>query len=170
MESGARVLVDALVEYGAELIFGVPGESYITVLDALLDAPSLRYVVCRQEGGAAAMAEAYGKMTGRPGIAFVTRGPGATNASIGVHVARQDETPMLLFVGQVSSALRGREAFQEVDFAAMFEPLAKWAVEVDAPERLGEIVARAFEIASSGRPGPVVVALPEDVLSAPAAG
>ncbi|MGP6158179.1 MAG: thiamine pyrophosphate-dependent enzyme [Vulcanimicrobiaceae bacterium] len=166
METGARVLVDALVRHGVELIFGVPGESYITVLDALLDSPSLHYVVCRQEGGATAMAEAHGKLTGRPGVAFVTRGPGATNASIGVHIARQDETPMLLFIGQVPRALRGREAFQEVDFATMFEPLAKWAVEVDAPERLGDVVARAFEVAASGRPGPVVVALPEDVLSA----
>jgi acetolactate synthase-1/2/3 large subunit len=169
MKTGARVLVDALVRHGVELVFGVPGESYLAVLDAMLDAPSPRYVVCRQEGGASAMAEAYGKLTGRPGVAFVTRGPGATNASIGVHVARQDETPMLLFIGQVPREMRGREAFQEVDLAAMFAPLAKWAVEVDAPERLGDVVARAFEIAASGRPGPVVVALPEDVLSAPLA-
>lgn len=163
--TGGRLLVDALVANGVDLAFCVPGESYLAVLDALLDVPSLRLVTCRQEGGASAMAEAAGKLTGRPGICFVTRGPGATNASIGIHVARQDETPLLLFVGQVPRGQRGREAFQEVDFVQMFAPLAKWTVEIDAPSRIPEIVARAFAVATSGRPGPVVVALPEDVLS-----
>ena len=163
--TGGRLLVDALVANGVDLAFCVPGESYLAVLDALLDVPSLRLVTCRQEGGASAMAEAAGKLTGRPGICFVTRGPGATNASIGIHVARQDETPLLLFVGQVPRGQRGREAFQEVDFVQMFAPLAKWTVEIDAPSRIPEIVARAFALATSGRPGPVVVALPEDVLS-----
>ena len=165
--SGGRVLVDALVANGVDLAFCVPGESYLAVLDALVDVPAIRLVTCRQEGGASAMAEAAGKLTGRPGICFVTRGPGATNASIGVHVARQDETPMLLFVGQVPRGQRGREAFQEVDIAAAFAPLAKWTVEIDDASRIGELVARAFAVATSGRPGPVVIALPEDVLSEP---
>ena len=165
--TGGRILVDALVANGVDLAFCVPGESYLAVLDALFDVPSIRLVVGRQEGGVTAMAEAAGKLTGRPGIAFVTRGPGATNASIGVHVARQDETPLLLFVGGVPRAHRGREAFQEIDIVAVFGPLAKWAVEIDDAARIPEVIARAFAVAMNGRPGPVVVALPEDVLSEP---
>jgi acetolactate synthase-1/2/3 large subunit len=164
------VLVDALVTNGVRLAFCVPGESYLAVLDALVDVPAIQLVTCRQEGGASAMAEAVGKLTGRPGVCFVTRGPGAMNASIGVHVARQDDTPMLLFVGQVPRAQRGREAFQEIDVVATFGPIAKWAVEIDDPARIGEIVSRAFATAMSGRPGPVVVALPEDILTTWVAG
>jgi len=168
--TAARVLVDTLVTNGVELAFCVPGESYLSVLDALVDVPAIRLVTCRQEGGASAMAEAVGKLTGRPGVCFVTRGPGAMNASIGVHFARQDDTPLILFVGQVPRAQRGREAFQEIDVVATFAPLAKWAVEIDDPARIGEIVTRAFATAMSGRPGPVVVALPEDVLTARVSG
>ncbi|MDQ2857679.1 MAG: thiamine pyrophosphate-binding protein [Candidatus Eremiobacteraeota bacterium] len=164
--TGARLLVDALVANGVDLAFCVPGESYLAVLDALVDTPSIRLVTCRQEGGASAMAEGAGKLSGRPGVCFVTRGPGATNASIGVHVARQDETPLVLFVGQVPRSQRGREAFQEIDIAQTFAPLAKWAVEIDDPARIVEIVTRAFATALAGRRGPVVVGLPEDVLSA----
>lgn len=163
--TAARALVDALVTNGVKLAFCVPGESYLAVLDALVDVPAIRLVTCRQEGGASSMAEAVGKLTGRPGVCFVTRGPGAMNASVGVHVARQDDTPMLLFVGQVPRGQRGREAFQEIDVVATFAPLAKWAVEIDDPSRIGEIVTRAFATAMSGRPGPVVIALPEDVLT-----
>ncbi|HSI40822.1 MAG TPA: thiamine pyrophosphate-binding protein [Xanthobacteraceae bacterium] len=164
VRSGARLLVDALVAHGVERAFGVPGESYLDVLDALADT-SIDFVVCRQESGAAMMAEAAGKLTGRPGICFVTRGPGATNASAGIHVAQQDSTPMILFVGQIARSMRGREAFQEVDYRAAFGPLAKWAVEIDEAARVPEIVARAFRVATQGRPGPVVVALPEDMLA-----
>jgi acetolactate synthase-1/2/3 large subunit len=163
--TGARLLVDCLLEQGVTTAFGVPGESYLAVLDALHDAP-IRMVPNRQEGGAAFMAAAFGKLTGRPGICFVTRGPGATNAAIGVHTARQDSAPMILFVGQVARDMIGREAFQEVDYRAAFGPLAKWATEIDDPDRVPEIVARAFAVALSGRPGPVVVALPEDMLAA----
>jgi acetolactate synthase-1/2/3 large subunit len=163
--TGAQILVDALRVHGADLAFGVPGESYLAVLDALYDAGNaIRFVSCRQEGGAAFMADAYGKLTGRPGICFVTRGPGACNASIGVHTALQDSTPLILFVGQVGRKVRGREAFQEVEFRQMFAPLAKWVAEIDSPVRIPEMVSRAFHIAVSGRPGPVVLALPEDVL------
>ncbi len=162
--SGGQVLVDQLVLHGADLAFGVPGESYLAVLDALHDAP-LRLVVTRHESGAANMAEAYGKLTGRPGICMVTRGPGATNASNGVHTAFQDSTPMLLLIGQVARDTVGREGFQELDYRAMYGAIAKWATQVDDPARLPEIVARAFAVATSGRPGPVVLALPEDVLS-----
>jgi acetolactate synthase-1/2/3 large subunit len=165
--TGARVLVDCLRVQGVGTIFGVPGESYLAVLDALYDAPEIRLVPNRHEGGAGFMAAAWGKLTGQPGIAFVTRGPGAANAAIGVHTARQDSAPMILFVGQVATDMRGREAFQEVDYAAAFGPLAKWATEVAHPDRIPETVARAFATALSGRPGPVVVALPEDVLAAP---
>ncbi len=161
--SGARILVEQLCAFGIDTAFGVPGESYLDVLDALLDAP-LRFVTCRQEGGAAMMAEAWGKLGPAPGVCFVTRGPGATNASAGVHVARQDSTPMLLLIGDVARGHRGREAFQEVDFEAMFAPLAKWTVRIDAAGRIPELLSRAICTASSGRPGPVVVALPEDVL------
>ena len=169
--TGARLLVDCLLAQGVTTVFGVPGESYLAVLDALHDVPDrIRLVPNRQEGGAAFMAAAWGKLTGTPGIAFVTRGPGATNAAIGVHTARQDSAPMILFVGQVARAMRDREAFQEVDYRAAFGPLAKWATEIDDADRIPEIVARAFAVALSGRPGPVVVALPEDMLSGPADG
>jgi acetolactate synthase I/II/III large subunit len=162
--SGGQVLVDQLVLHGTELCFGVPGESYLAVLDALHGAP-LRLVVTRHEGGAANMAEAYGKLTGRPGVCMVTRGPGATHASNGVHTAFQDSTPMLLLIGQVARDTVGREGFQELDYRAMYGAIAKWATQVDSAERLPEIVARAFAVATSGRPGPVVLALPEDMLS-----
>lgn len=166
MPNGGKLLVECLLALGATKSFGVPGESYLPVLDALYEtAGRLDYVLCRNEGGAAFMASAYGKLTGTPGICFVTRGPGATNASIGVHTAMQDSSPMILFVGQVSTDMKGREAFQEIDYGAVFGPLAKWAVEIDDVDRLPEIVARAWTIALSGRPGPVVVALPEDMLA-----
>jgi acetolactate synthase-1/2/3 large subunit len=168
--TGGRLLVDCLLAQGVTTAFGVPGESYLAVLDALHDTPEIRLVPNRQEGGAAFMAAAWGKLTGAPGIAFVTRGPGATNAAIGVHTARQDSAPMILFVGQVARRMRGREAFQEVDYRAAFGPLAKWATEIDEADRIPEIVARAFAVALTGRPGPVVVALPEDLLSGPAEG
>jgi acetolactate synthase-1/2/3 large subunit len=162
--SGGQVLVDQLALHGAELCFGVPGESYLAVLDALHDAP-LRLIVTRHEGGAANMAEAYGKLTGRPGICLVTRGPGATHASNGVHTAMQDSTPMILLVGQVAREAIGREAFQELDYRAVFGSMAKWATQIDRAERVPELMARAFAVATSGRPGPVVVALPEDMLA-----
>jgi acetolactate synthase-1/2/3 large subunit len=161
---GGRVLVDQLLRNGIDTMFCVPGESFLPVLDALHDAP-VRLVVCRQEGGAAHMAAAYGRLTGRPGICLVTRGPGATNASVGVHTAAQDSAPMLLLVGQVSRSRRGREAFQELEVARVFAPMAKWAAEVDDPARIPELLARAITVALSGRPGPVVLALPEDVLA-----
>jgi acetolactate synthase I/II/III large subunit len=162
--TGGRILVDNLVAQGCDRIFTVPGESFLPVLDALVDVPQIDVVVTRAEGGAAFMAEADGKMTHRPGICFVTRGPGATNASIGIHVARQDSTPMILFVGDVARDARDREGFQEVDFAAMFAPLAKWAARIDDAARIPEYVARAYATAMGGRPGPVVLALPEDML------
>nr|HNI24663.1 thiamine pyrophosphate-binding protein [Plasticicumulans sp.] len=164
--SGARILVDQLLALGADLGFCVPGESYLPVLDALYDARDhFRLITCRNEGGAAFMAEAAGKLTGRPGLCFVTRGPGACNAAIGVHTAQQDSTPMLLFIGQVGRAFRGREAFQEVDYRQMYAPLAKWVTELDSAARIPEILGRAWHVATSGRPGPVVIALPEDVLA-----
>ena len=170
MRSGGQILVDALRVHGAETAFCVPGESYLAVLDALHDArDAIRLISCRQEGGAAFMAEAYGKLTGRPGICFVTRGPGACNASIGVHTAKQDSTPMILFVGQVGRDAVEREAFQEVDFRRMYGQLAKWVAQVDDPARLPELVSRAFHVALAGRPGPVVLALPEDMLTERAA-
>jgi acetolactate synthase I/II/III large subunit len=162
--SGGQVLVDQLALHGAELCFGVPGESYLAVLDALHDAP-LRMIVTRHEGGAANMAEAYGKLTGRPGICLVTRGPGATHASNGVHTAMQDSTPMILLVGQVARETIGREAFQELDYRAVFGSMAKWATQIDRAERVPEVMARAFAVATAGRPGPVVIALPEDMLT-----
>jgi acetolactate synthase I/II/III large subunit len=162
--SGGQILVDQLVIHGAELAFGVPGESYLPVLDAIYDAP-LRLIAARHEAGAANMAEAYGKLTGRPGICLVTRGPGATHASVGVHTAFQDSTPMILFVGQVARGHRGREAFQEIDLDQVFGSLAKGVLELDDPSRIPELVAHAFTLAASGRQGPVVVSLPEDVLS-----
>jgi acetolactate synthase-1/2/3 large subunit len=162
--TGGRILVDQLELQGIDVCFGVPGESYLPVLDALRDS-SLEYVVCRHEAGAANMAEACGKLTGRPGICLVTRGPGATQASVGVHTADQDSTPLILLVGQVPRRSRGRQAFQEVDYQEMFGGLAKLVVEADAADRLPEQLARAFDAALSGRPGPVVVSLPEDVLA-----
>jgi acetolactate synthase-1/2/3 large subunit len=167
MRTGGRILVDCLAAQGVDRVFCVPGESYLEALDALRDAP-VEIVVARQEGGAAMMAEADGKLTGRPGVCFVTRGPGATNAAAGVHVAMQDSTPMILFVGQIERGMRGRGAFQEVDYRRTFGDLAKWADEIDDPARLPEIVSRAFHVAMSGRPGPVVLALPEDMLRAAA--
>lgn len=164
--SGGQILVDALLLNQVERAFCVPGESYLAVLDALHDArDQIDLVVCRQEGGAAYMAEAHAKLTGKPGICFVTRGPGATNAAVGVHTAFQDSTPMLLFIGQVARDQLGREAFQEVDYRQMYAPLAKWVVQIDDPRRLPELLAQAFQRAISGRPGPVVVVLPEDMLT-----
>ncbi|PZO81076.1 MAG: thiamine pyrophosphate-binding protein [Sphingomonas hengshuiensis] len=162
--TGGRILVDALVTQGCDRIFHVPGESFLAVLDALHDTPAIDLVTCRQEGGVGFMACADGVLTGRPGVAFVTRGPGATNASIGVHVAMQDSVPMLLFIGDVDRGMRDREGFQEVDFATMFAPLAKLVLRIDDPARIPEYVARAWRTATSGRPGPVVIALPEDML------
>jgi acetolactate synthase-1/2/3 large subunit len=162
--TGGQILVDQLVIQGVERLTCVPGESYLAVLDALHDA-SIDVLVCRNEGGAAMMAEAYGKLTGRPGICFVTRGPGATNASPGVHIAAQDSTPMILFIGQIERGMREREAFQEVNYKAVFGSIAKWVVEIDEPARIPELVARAFRVACQGRPGPVVIALPEDILT-----
>ncbi|WP_375458455.1 thiamine pyrophosphate-binding protein [uncultured Enterovirga sp.] len=162
--TGGRILVDQLVAQGVQRATCVPGESYLAVLDALYDA-EIDVLVCRNEGGAAMMAEAQGKLTGRPGICFVTRGPGATNASPGIHIARQDSTPMIVFVGQVDSTMREREAFQELDYRAVFGTMTKWAVEIDRVDRIPEIVARAFRVAMQGRPGPVVIALPEDMLT-----
>lgn len=162
--TGAQVLVDQLIIQGTDRIFTVPGESFLSVLDALHDCSEIETIATRQDGSAAFMAEADGKLTGTPGIAFVTRGPGATNASIGVHTAMQDSTPMILFIGDVARDDRDREGFQEVDFTAMFAPLAKWAARIDNAARIPEYIARAFDTASSGRPGPVVLALPEDML------
>ncbi|MDX5984971.1 thiamine pyrophosphate-binding protein [Sphingomonas echinoides] len=162
--TGGRILVDQLVAQGCDRIFTVPGESFLAVLDALHDTPEIDLVVCRQEGGVGFMACADGALTGQPGVAFVTRGPGATNASIGVHVAMQDSQPMVLFIGDVDRATKDREAFQEIDFPAMFGPIAKWAAKIDDARRIPEYVARAWNVAMSGRPGPVVLALPEDML------
>lgn len=164
LRSAAELLVDCLAVQGADRIFTVPGESFLAVLDALHERADIATITCRQEGGAAFMAAADGALTGRPGIAFVTRGPGATNASIGVHVAHQDSQPMILFVGDVARQMRDREGFQEVDFAAFFAPIAKWAARIDDPARIPEYIARAFSMAINGRPGPVVLALPEDML------
>jgi len=161
--TAARILVDQLIAQGVERAACVPGESYLSVLDALIES-DIDLITCRAEGGAAMMAEAYGKLTGRPGICFVTRGPGATNASPGLHIAAQDSTPMILFVGQVERGMRHREAFQELDYPATFGAIAKWVVEIDRADRIPEIIARAFRVAMQGRPGPVVIALPEDML------
>ena len=160
----ARLLVDCLVEQGCDRLFTVPGESFLPVLDALYDCAAIQTVTCRHESGAAFMACADGALTGRPGVAFVTRGPGATNASIGVHVAFQDSQPMILFVGDVGRGMRDREGFQEIDFPAFFGPVAKWAARIDDASRIPEFVARAYATAISGRPGPVVLAMPEDML------
>ncbi|WP_341207548.1 thiamine pyrophosphate-binding protein [uncultured Sphingomonas sp.] len=164
LRNGGRILVDQLVAQGCDRVFTVPGESFLAVLDALHDTPAIQVVTCRQEGGAAFMACADGTLTHRPGVALVTRGPGATNAAIGVHVACQDSQPMILFVGDVDRGTRDREAFQEIDFAAMFAPMCKWAARIDDARRIPEYVARAYATAVSGRPGPVVLALPEDML------
>ena len=162
--SGGRILVDQLLVHGADMAFCVPGESYLEVLDALHDSPSIRLVNARHEAGAANMAEAYGKLTGRPGIAMVTRGPGACHAAVGVHTAFQDSTPMILLVCQVARDAMDREGFQEIDYRQMFGPVAKWAAQIDRVERIPEYMSRAFHVATSGRPGPVVLALPEDML------
>ena len=163
MRTGGELIVDFLKSQGIERVFSVPGESYLAVLDAIYDA-KIANIVTRHESGAAMMAEAEGKMTGRPGVAFVTRGPGATNAAAGVHIAKQDSSPMILFVGQIGRDMRGREAFQEVDYRQTFRDLAKWVEEIDRAERIPEILAHAWSVAMSGRPGPVVLALPEDML------
>jgi len=169
MRTGGRILVDNLLMQGVDLAFCVPGESYLPVLDALYDARDrLRLIVCRHEGGASYMGEAYGKLTGRPGIVFVTRGPGASNAAIGIHTAVQDSTPLIVFVGQVGGDFADREAFQEIDYRRMYGGIVKWAAQIDRVERVPEYVARAFRVAQSGRPGPVVLALPEDMLAASA--
>ena len=164
MRNGGRILVDQLELNGADLAFCVPGESYLPVLDALYDSP-IRLITCRHEQGAANAAEAYGKLTGRPGLCLVTRGPGATQAAVGVHTAKQDSSPMILLVGQVPRAFRGREAWQELDYAQVFGGIAKAAWEVDSAERIPEHMAEAYSLALTGRPGPVVLALPEDVLA-----
>ena len=163
MRNGGEVLVDQLLVNGVRHVFCVPGESYLAALDAFHDR-DIAVTVCRQEGGAVMMAEAHGKLTGRPGIAFVTRGPGATNGSPGLHIAMQDSTPLIMFVGQVAREMREREAFQELDYRAVFGTMVKWATEIDDPVRIPEIVSRAFHVAMNGRPGPVVIALPEDML------
>jgi acetolactate synthase-1/2/3 large subunit len=166
VRTAAQILVDALKIHGVDAAFCVPGESYLAVLDALYDArEEIRLIVARQDGGAAYMAEAYGKVTGKPGICFVTRGPGATNASIGVHTAHQDSTPMIVFIGQVPGEFSDREAFQEIDYRQMFGPMTKWVAQIDRPDRVHEYVSHAFHLATSGRPGPVVLALPEDMLT-----
>ena len=165
MRHGGQILVDQLQVQGVDRVFCVPGESYLAALDGLYDS-AIETVIGRHEGGVAMMAEAHGKLTGKPGIAFVTRGPGATNASGGVHVASQDSTPMILFIGQVASDQKDREAFQEIDYCQMFGSIAKWVAQIDRTDRIVEYVSRAFHIAQSGRPGPVVLALPEDMLSA----
>jgi acetolactate synthase-1/2/3 large subunit len=161
--TAAQVLVDQLRIQGVKHVFCVPGESYLAVLDALHDS-GIDVITCRNEGGAAMMAEAHGKATGRPGICFVTRGPGATNGSGGIHIAQQDSTPLILFVGQVETHNRGRDAFQEMDYRAFFGGMAKWVAEVNEPDRMAEMVGRAFSTAMAGRPGPVVLSLPHDVL------
>src|SRR5256885_16091784 len=164
---GGKLLVDQLTVHGADTVFSVPGESFLALLDGLYESP-IRLVVCRHEAGAANMADAYGKLTGRPGIALVTRGPGATHASVGIHTAFQDSTPVLLLVGQARRDVLDREAFQEIDYRRMFGQLSKWVAQVDDPRRIPEYVSHAFHTAMSGRPGPVVLALPEDVLTEPA--
>ncbi|MET0169131.1 MAG: thiamine pyrophosphate-binding protein, partial [Aliihoeflea sp.] len=163
MKTGGQLIVDALEVNGVERIYSVPGESYLAVLDALHDS-KIENIVCRQEGGAAMMADCEGRLTGKPGICFVTRGPGATNASAGVHIAAQDSNPMILFIGQVARGIKEREAFQEVDYKAFYGSIAKWVVEIDDAARIPELVTRAFAVATSGRPGPVIISLPEDML------
>ncbi|MDB5809995.1 MAG: thiamine pyrophosphate enzyme central domain protein [Betaproteobacteria bacterium] len=165
--TGGQLLVDSLKVHGVDLAFGVPGESYLSVLDALHDAQDqIKFIICRQEGGASNMAEAYGKLTGRPGICFVTRGPGATNASIGLHTAFQDSTPLILFIGQIDTEYTERESFQEIDYRRMYGQMSKWVAQIDRADRVQEMVSHAFHLAVSGRPGPVVLALPEDMQTA----
>ncbi len=167
---GGKILADALAAQGVKLAFGVPGESYLPVLDGLHDLQDrLRFVVCRQEGGASYMAEAYGKLSGEPGVLFVTRGPGATNGASGVHTGLQDSTPWVVFIGQVPNEFAEREAFQEIDYRRMYGQMAKWVAQIDRVERIPEYVSRAFHTAVAGRPGPVVLALPEDTLFSEAA-
>jgi acetolactate synthase-1/2/3 large subunit len=164
MQTGAQILIDSLITHGAQLAFGVPGESYLAVLDAIHEREEeFKFIICRQEGGVTNMADAYGKLTGQPGIAFVTRGPGATNASVGVHTAFQDSTPMILFIGQVGNDVVEREAFQEIDYRRMYGPMCKWVAQIDRADRVAEYISHAFHLATSGRPGPVVLALPEDM-------
>ena len=170
LKTGGQLVVDALLTHGVRTVYCVPGESYLPVLDALYEARDrIRLIVCRQEGGAANMAEAFGKLTGEPGICMVTRGPGASNAAIGLHTAYQDSTPMILLIGQVGSDFVEREAFQEVDYRRMFGQSAKWVAQIDRADRVEEMMSHAFHLAISGRPGPVVLALPEDMLIAQAA-
>ena len=170
LRHGGKILADALAAQGVDTAFGVPGESFLPVLDGLHDLKDkLKFVICRQEGGASYMAEAYAKLTGEPGVLFVTRGPGATNGSVGVHTAFQDSTPMVVFVGQVGNDFVEREAFQEIDYRRMYGPLTKWVAQIDRTERIPEYVSHAFHVATSGRPGPVLLALPEDMLFAEAA-
>src|SRR4051812_12181522 len=167
---GGKIVTDALVAQGVKMAFGVPGESYLPVLDGLYDVrDKLKFVICRQEGGASYMAEAYGKLTGEPGVLFVTRGPGATNGAIGVHTGFQDSTPMVVFIGQVPNEFAEREAFQEIDYRRMYGQMAKWVGQIDRVERIPEYVSHAFHTACAGRPGPVVLALPEDTLFTEAA-
>src|SRR5260370_39543522 len=164
--TGGQLLVDQLLIHGSEMAFCVRGESYLEVLDALFDARDrIKLVNARHEAGAANMAEAYGKLTGKPGICLVTRGPGACHAAVGVHTAFQDSTPMILLIGQVGRDMMDREAFQEIDYRQMFGPVAKWAAQINVTARIPEYIARPFHIATSGRPGPVVLALPEDMLT-----
>ena len=164
LRTGGQILVDCLRLHGVDTVFCVPGESYLAALDAFHDVQDqINLVVCRQEGGVTNMADAWGKMTGKPGVAFVTRGPGATNASVGIHTAHQDSTPLILFVGQIARDMAEREAFQEVDYRRMFGEMTKWVAQIDNPARVPEMVSRAFHVATSGRPGPVVLALPEDM-------
>ncbi len=161
--TGGQLVVDALQAQGVEHVFCIPGESYLAVIDALHDA-SIAVTVCRQEAGAAMMADAVGRLTGRPGVVMVTRGPGATNAAHGIHIAEHDSIPLVMFVGQVERGVRGRGAWQEIDYKAVFGSMAKWVVEIEDPARIPEVVSRAFHVAMQGRPGPVVIALPEDML------
>jgi acetolactate synthase I/II/III large subunit len=165
MKTGGKLIVEALEANGVDRIFCVPGESYLAVLDALHDSNRIRTIVCRQEGGAAMMADCHGRLTGQPGICFVTRGPGATNASAGIHIAMQDSSPLIMFIGQIAGHAREREAFQEVNYKRFFGDIAKWVVEIDDAARIPELVTRAFAVATSGRPGPVIVSLPEDMLT-----
>ena len=167
---GGKILADGLVGHGVELAFGVPGESFLPVLDGIYDVrDKLKFIICRQEGGASYMADAYGKLTGKPGVLFVTRGPGAANGAVGVHTAYQDSTPLVMFIGQVGNEMVEREAFQEIDYRRMYGPMSKWVAQIDRTERIPEYVSHAFHTAMAGRPGPVVLALPEDMLFAQAA-
>ena len=165
LRTGGHILIEQLALHNADTVFGVPGESFLAALDGMYQSQRVRFINARHEGGAAMMADAYGKLTGRPGIAFATRGPGATNASAGVHVAFQDSTPMILLLGQVGRDMMEREAFQEIDYRQMFGPMSKWVAQIDDARRIPEFISRAFFTATSGRPGPVVLALPEDMLT-----